>query len=250
VDEAQDFTANAFRFLRALAGPERKNDLFIVGDSHQRIYKHKVSLGQCGVNVRGRGKVLRLNYRTTEETRKFAFSLLKGAQFDDLDGGLDDGDGCRSLTHGEIPEVRNFKDLGEEVEFIRSEIRGLAGQGVSLKNVCVVARTGNLLKNYRAGLAEAGLETFEITGNAPDDRDRGGARVATMHRVKGLEFQYVFVAAANSGILPYPIAKKWSQVAKDEHLTGEKCLLYVALTRAQKKAYVTSYGKQSEFLTD
>jgi superfamily I DNA/RNA helicase len=31
----------------------------------------------------------------------------------------------------------------------------------------------------------------------------------------------------------------------EESLTAEKCLLYVALTRAQETAYITSYGQQS-----
>jgi superfamily I DNA/RNA helicase len=54
VDEAQDMSAEAFRLIRAVV-PEGSNDIFIVGDAHQRIYRHRVSLGQCGINIRGRG---------------------------------------------------------------------------------------------------------------------------------------------------------------------------------------------------
>lgn len=45
VDEVQDMGTQAFRLLRHLV-PEGKNDLFIVGEGHQRIYRHKVVLGQ------------------------------------------------------------------------------------------------------------------------------------------------------------------------------------------------------------
>lgn len=38
VDEGQDLSPSAFRLLRALAGEEHENDIFIVGDSHQHIY--------------------------------------------------------------------------------------------------------------------------------------------------------------------------------------------------------------------
>ena len=89
VDEGQDLSMSAYRLLRALAGPEHPNDLFIVGDSHQRIYKNKPILSQCGINVRGRSSYLKINYRTTEEIRKFAFGLLKGISFDDLDDAYD-----------------------------------------------------------------------------------------------------------------------------------------------------------------
>jgi superfamily I DNA/RNA helicase len=70
-----------------------------------------------------------------------------------------------------------------------------------------------------------------------------------MHRVKGLEFQYMFVAAVNSRIIPLAGAiDETDEISKQASLTSEKCLLYVALTRAQKAAYITSYGTPSEFL--
>ena len=85
--------------------------------------------------------------------------------------------------------------------------------------------------------------------DAGAEADYDGLRVATMHRVKGLEFQYVFVAAVNNRIVPLSSAiNRTDAVSEAETMTSEKCLLYVALTRAQKGAYITSYGKQSEFV--
>ena len=70
-----------------------------------------------------------------------------------------------------------------------------------------------------------------------------------MHRVKGLEFKYVFIAAVNNRIIPMPSAiNKTDVVSEAESITSEKCLLYVAMTRAQKGVYITSYGRPSEFL--
>ena len=70
-----------------------------------------------------------------------------------------------------------------------------------------------------------------------------------MHRVKGLEFQYVFVVAANKKIIPLASAIDHTDaVSEQETMTAEKCLLYVALTRAQKGAYISGYGQMSEFL--
>ena len=102
VDEAQDMGAQAYRLLRTLV-PEGPNDLFIVGDGHQRIYgRSRVVLGRCGIRIVGRSHKLRLNYRTTEETRAWAVRLLDGREIDDLDGGLDDQKGFKSLTHGAL----------------------------------------------------------------------------------------------------------------------------------------------------
>lgn len=249
VDEGQDFSDNAFRLLRALAGKERPDDLFIVGDSHQRIYRNRPVLSKCGINVRGRSSILKINYRTTEEIRKYAFALLQGIAFDDLDDGVDVGDRCQSLTHGEKPVVKSFKDAGKELQFIIDEIKKLQNGGVALSNICVVARTKKLVDDYIAQFTKAGIRAYAIRRNKKDDRSLEGLRVATMHRVKGLEFQYVFVVAVNKRIVPlYSAINKTDAISEAETMTAEKSLLYVALTRAQKGVYVTSYGKKSEFL--
>ena len=78
VDETQDFGPQALKLIRALVSPGT-NDLFFVGDGHQRIYsRHRASMGKCGINILGRSKKLYLNYRTTEEIRRAAVALLEG----------------------------------------------------------------------------------------------------------------------------------------------------------------------------
>lgn len=249
VDEGQDLSVNGFRLLRAIAGEEHDNDIFIVGDAHQRIYKNKAALSKCGINVRGRSSILRINYRTTEEIRKAAFALLNGISFDDLDDDFDTGDRCQSLTHGKAPQVLRFSNANEEFDAVLKEIKALIGGGVSAKNICVVARTHKLLDDYIAQFTANGLRCYEIKGNKADDRGLDGIRVATMHRVKGLEFQYIFVVAANKRIIPLASAIDHTDaVSEQETMTAEKCLLYVALTRAQKGAYISGYGQMSEFL--
>ena len=249
VDEGQDLSANAFRLLRSIAGEEHENDIFIVGDAHQRIYKNKAALSKCGINIRGRSSVLRINYRTTEEIRKAAFALLNGISFDDLDDSFDTGDRCQSLTHGSVPEIIATTNANEEFDAILTKVKGLIDGGVSAKNICVVARTHRLLDDYIAHFTSSGIRCYEIKGNKADDRGLDGIRVATMHRVKGLEFQYVFVVAANNRIIPLASAIDHTDaVSEQETMTAEKCLLYVALTRAQKGAFISGYGKMSEFL--
>ena len=249
IDEGQDFSDNAYRLIRALAGEEHPNDIFIVGDSHQRIYRNHPTLSKCGINVRGRSSILKINYRTTEEIRKQALVLLKGISFDDLDEGFDLGDKCQSLTHGEKPIVVNFGNANDEFDFLLREVKKLKDNGVSLTDICVVARTKKLVDDYIALFTKAGIRSYAIKRNKADDRSFDGLRVATMHRVKGLEFKYVFIAAVNNRIIPLSSAiNKADAVSEEESITSEKCLLYVAMTRAQKGVYITSYGRKSEFL--
>ena len=249
IDEGQDFSDNAYRLIRALAGEEHPNDIFIVGDSHQRIYRNHPTLSKCGINVRGRSSILKINYRTTEEIRKYAFALLNGISFDDLDENSDLGDKCQSLTHGEKPIVENFENANDEFDFLLHEVKKLKENGISLTDICVVARTKKLVDDYIALFTKAGICAYVIKRNKVDDRSFDGLRVATMHRVKGLEFKYVFIVAANSRIIPLPSAiNKTDPVSEVESVTSEKCLLYVAMTRAQKGVYITSYGRKSVFL--
>lgn len=249
VDEAQDMSAEAFRLIRAIA-PESTNDLFIVGDAHQRIYRHRVSLGQCGINIKGRGKKLKINYRTTDEIRRFAVRLLEGRGIDDLDGGIDQQKGYVSLTHGQLPTVKCFASFSDEVAFLRQRIAELQMEGASLESICVVARTKRILEGYIDQLQASDIPTYEIKRNAAEQRDKLGIRLATMHRVKGLEFEHMIVVAANNGILPLEVAVDDAEdaVAKRNAETGERSLLYVALTRARRSATITAYGDLSPLL--
>lgn len=249
IDEGQDFSDNAYRLIRALAGDPHPNDIFIVGDSHQRIYRNHPTLSKCGINVRGRSSILKINYRTTEEIRKHAFALLSGISFDDLDEDVDLGDKCQSLTHGEKPIIQSFNNANAEFDFLLDEIKKLKNNGVDLTDICIVARTKKLVDDYIALFTKAGIRAYAIKRNKVDDRNFDGLRVATMHRVKGLEFKYVFIAAVNNRIIPLPSAiNKTDAVSEAESITAEKCLLYVAMTRAQKGVYITTYGRKSDFL--
>ncbi len=249
VDEGQDFGMGAFRLLRTLAGEEHANDLFIVGDAHQRIYKNKVTLSKCGISVRGRSSQLRMNYRTTEEIRNWAMHVLKDIPFDDLDGGLDDAKGYRSLTHGDAPIVEVYDSYGDEVSALVKHILEQIQAGMESMEICVVARTNKMLDDYGTALGEAGIRTYEIKRTKTDDRHMPGVRLATMHRVKGLEFTCVFLVGMTKTAMPFQSAiRSTDPVSKEEAINAERCLLYVALTRAKKAAFITAHGQVSDFI--
>jgi len=247
VDEGQDMGTQAYQLLRKLV-PEQANDLFIVGDGHQRIYRNKVVLGRCGINIVGRGRKLRVNYRTTEETKKLAVSVLEGVAVDDLNDGIDDNKGYVSLMHGEDPEILNFSGFVDEADAISERIEQLQAAGARLRDICVVARTNDLKNSYSTELKKAGFNTYEIKANGSEDRNITGVRVATMHRVKGLEFQHIFVAGVNDDKLPLNKFISNDPVEIREHEISERALLHVAMTRAMRSLIVTSHGVASRFL--
>jgi len=248
VDEAQDMGEQSFKLIRAIVGDEKSNDLFIAGDAHQRIYNRKVVLRQCGINIVGRSRKLRINYRTTEETRRWSIALLKGIEIDDLDGGGDDHRGVRSLTHGAPPEICIFDDFPAEVTFLLQRLSTLNSS--ELAATCVVARTSRLLSQYEGALKAAGISVYYIKSSEAEDRKAPGIRMATMHRIKGLEFERMFIVGVNRGVIPIMrySRNEDDQIAKHEHLLRERALLYVAATRAKQKVMVSCYGEISQFL--
>ena len=246
VDETQDLSSSALRLLRALAGPEHDDDLFLVGDAHQRIYKTVAPLSKCGINIRGRSSKLRVCYRTTEEVRRAAFSLLKGIPFDDLDDSFDD-ENYRSLTQGAKPVVKNFANPADEKDYVLAQVNQASREfenGVA--EICVVARTKELVDQWRDFFNDRDFETYKIETGQSENRARKGLRFATMHRVKGLEFQYVFVVSANADVVP-PFKDDDPEVTEEDRI-AEKSLLYVALTRARKNVFITSSGRESAYL--
>jgi superfamily I DNA/RNA helicase len=250
LDEAQDMSAEAFRLIRALV-PKGENDIFIVGDAHQRIYSHRVSLGKCGIDIRGRGKKLKINYRTTEEIKLVATRLLEGRGIDDLDGGQDDQKGYMSLTHGAVPDVNLFATAAEESAWLKQKIVSMAEEGAAHESICLVTRTKKLSEAYASALEASGIATYTIKRDAAEQRDKPGVRIATMHRVKGLEFDHIVIVAANDGIVPLSnaLASADDSVSQRNVETGERALLYVALTRAKKSASISAYGVPSPYLS-
>ncbi len=250
VDEAQDMSTQAFHLLRQLV-PEGENDLFIVGDGHQRIYgRNKVVLSRCGINIRGRARKLRLNYRTTEEIRTWAVNLLEGFPVDDLDGGLDDNKGYKSLAHGLVPQVEHFDMPEQQGDFVVGYLNAISKAGLPLHAICIVARLSRELTLIKEQLKQADIACQEITAEKSDSEHEGSVRIATMHRVKGLEFDDVILISMNQGIIPFApaLAEKGDAVEERQADLEERALVYVAMTRARKKLIITHYGPQSPYL--
>ena len=246
VDEAQDMGTQAFLLLREMV-TEEKNDMFIVGDAHQRIYgRNRVVLGQCNINIRGRAKKLHINYRTTDEIRRWASGLLEGRNIDDLDGGKDTNALYKSLTHGVPPVLEHFTSDNEQAEYIKALVDK---SDWPLSHTCVVARTTAELMVVREKLEALGLATAVIEPSKVDSKNDNAIKMATIHRVKGLEFDQLILASANEGLVPLAVAMKGKadKVSAQEAETEERSLVYVAITRARKQAYVLSYGVMSSF---
>jgi superfamily I DNA/RNA helicase len=246
VDESQDFSGEDWKLIRALV-PAGANDLFLVGDAHQRIYGRKVVLSRCGIATQGRSSSLHINYRTTEQIQAWAVAMLEGMAVDDLDGQADDDKGYMSLLSGPKPECHCFSSAEEEQKFLGKTLKELVKTRPA-EEICLVARTAKFIKDdYQALLKSLGVE--HVVLDKSREGTRGGVRLATMHRVKGLEFPVMILAGVNSGVMPLRLAAiEGDPTARKEHEDRERSLLFVAATRARDQLIVTSWGTPSPFL--
>ncbi|MEO1301934.1 MAG: UvrD-helicase domain-containing protein [Myxococcota bacterium] len=224
VDEAQDLSAEAWRLLRALA-PNQDDSLFITGDAHQRIYGRPITLSHFGIPIRGRSRRLKINYRTTEQVLRWSTRLLDDLSFDDMDGGQDTTTGYRSLYRGPEPEVFAFASVDEQTCFLLQRVRRLLDSGAQPEEIAVVFRYSGPAKRLVSVFAEAEIPTSRLKKDGEPDP---GVRVATMHRVKGLDFTHV--------VMVVPAQPDESVDVRD------RSLLYVAATRCRKTLTVVHSG--------
>jgi len=103
-----------------------------------------------------------------------------------------------------------------------------------------------------AFLAHASLEAGEHQAGDQDD----ALHLMTVHSAKGLEFHTVFITGLEEGLFPHQNSQR-----EDGGLDEERRLMYVALTRARRRLYLSfaqsrmlhgqiSYGMASSFLRE
>ena len=245
VDELQDLRPQEIMLLAALAG-DGVDSLTLVGDGGQRIYSTPFSLKALGVDVRGRSHILRINYRTTEQIRQFADTML-GNQSDDMDGGQESRKGTVSLLSGPAPVMKGVDTQERQQAFLVRQIQAITQEGLALEEVAIFARTNKAITQLESALKEAGLKCHNLRKGAARE---SAINLGTMHRAKGLEFKAVFVVNVSDDQVPlrYLVDRtKDAQLQKDV-LAREKQLLYVSLTRARDELFINWIESPSCFL--
>ncbi|MBQ0985288.1 UvrD-helicase domain-containing protein [Streptomyces sp. F63] len=253
VDEAQDLHPAQWRLLRA-AVPARPDDLFIAGDPHQRIYDAKVSLKSLGIKVTGRSVKLRKNYRSTQEILRWSTALLVGRPIAELEdeNRPDTLLGYRSALHGDGPALHAAADEEAELDALVARVQAWREAGVGAGEIGVSTRFNKTCAKAVAHLKAAGIPTAPLRA-ADAEGEAEAVRVGTMHSFKGLEFRCVAVIGVNEGALPFPRAVTPPEVDAKQHetdLMAERCLLFVACTRARDSLYVSWAGDPSPFLVE
>jgi DNA helicase II / ATP-dependent DNA helicase PcrA len=141
----------------------------------------------------------------------------------------------------ETERIENLKELVSLATRYDAHPRGLGENGELLPN-----------SGINALLDDAALATDQDSLEKKQD----SVKLMTIHAAKGLEFDYVFIPGLEQGLFPHD---GFGEADRDEE--EERRLMYVALTRARKKLFLSyamtrvifgnsSVTTSSEFLYD
>ncbi|MEA3643562.1 MAG: ATP-binding domain-containing protein, partial [Lamprobacter sp.] len=161
------------------------------------------------------------NYRTTEEIRREAVSLLEHVEVDDLDGGSDEIARYKSLLHGSVPEHIRGASMDRVRKGIAEFVAGCLHAHLDVK-IGVMAPTVKLRDQLAKQLREAGYKVATVNHRERLSRKDALIFAMTLHRAKGLEFDAVVIVVNRE---------------LDDEL---RKLVYVGMTRAKRAARLYS----------
>jgi mRNA-degrading endonuclease RelE of RelBE toxin-antitoxin system len=248
VDEAQDVSVPQLGLLASLGG-WRPEGLFFAGDLGQRIFQQPFSWKTLGVDIRGRSRTLRVNYRTSHQIRMQADQLLE-PELADVDGNVEGRRGTISVFNGPEPTIMVLESRELEIDTVSVWLMERLSENVAPHEIGVFVRSAAEIDRACAAAEKAGVHFRILDENVEVTRDH--VSISTMHLAKGLEFRAVTVMACDDDVIP--LQKRIETVSDvtdlEEVYNTERHLLYVACTRARDHLLVTSVDPASEFLDD
>ena len=248
VDEAQDISVAHLRFFSALGGG-RPNALFFAGHLGQRIFQQPFSWKSLGVDIQGRSRTLRVNYRTSHQIRMQADRLL-GPVLTDVDGNAENRNDAVAVFNGPPPKIKSSDNEEGEIATVRKWLSEQAGVGILPHEFGVFVRSEAQLSRAQSAVKKAGMPYKVLDENV--ETTNGYVSISTMHLAKGLEFRIVVVMACDDEVMP--LQERIETVSDDSDLLEvydtERHLFYVACTRARDHLLISGVEPASEFLDD
>lgn len=245
IDEYQDVNSTQIQLIDIL----NPTKIFAVGDPRQSIYGWRGSDIRYLLNFNTKypdSQILLLtdNYRSTSEIVTLINESIKEMGLADLKSRVQDT--------GDV-QLLQFNTESSEFEFI---IKKIISSNISRKDIFVLARTNRQLIELstilNARRISHVIRSDEIRKSVEaKDQD---ITLATIHAIKGLEAEMVFVIGCTTANFPcrgteHPVVEM-VKLEEYDHETEEKRLFYVAMSRAKKSLYLTYSGnKHTTYIT-
>ena len=242
IDEYQDVNSTQIKLIDILNPP----NLFCVGDPRQSIYGWRGSDIRYILNFEDKYPdcdiiTLTKNYRSTKHIVNLINNSIRNLGLTDL----------KSACEGE-KDINLLKFASENAEF-EYIIKKIIASGLPGNKIFVLARVNRQLKELSQKMKLAGINHIVRSDEMKKSSKskKSDVTLATIHAIKGLEAQMVFVVGCNTPNFPckgseHPVIDmvKIEEYDKEEE---ERRLFYVAMSRAKNSLYMTYHGKKPTY---
>ncbi|MBW2975553.1 UvrD-helicase domain-containing protein [Candidatus Woesearchaeota archaeon] len=250
VDEYQDVNNMQIRLLDYL----NPKNLFAVGDPRQSIFGWRGS--DISHIIRFREKYpdckileLKINYRSKEDIINVLNSVISPMALPDIC--------CCGNNTSQDKNVCLLEQENEEAEhlFVCQSILSLK---VPRNEIFVLARTNKQLDKMAEKLRRFKISFIKRTVEEQKqniDPEKGQVTLSTVHAIKGLEAEVVYLIGANSFSFPckvseHPILDILKTNDGYDKYQEELRVFYVALSRARSKLIINYYSTLTHFIDD
>jgi superfamily I DNA/RNA helicase len=245
VDEFQDVNSNQVELLDLL----NSKNLFCVGDPRQSIFGWRGSDVNYILDFQNKyseAEIINLkkNYRSNKHIVELMNHSIKVMKMPDLEPDF--------IYEKEI-KLENFSGEEEEFNFVLEKLLSVE---IPFEEIFVLARTNRQLSDFAELLKKKGIKFILKNDDKKDEEiKKGHVTLSTIHSIKGLEAEMVFVIGCTKNNFPckssdHPVIEnlKLYEYDKEEE---ERRLFYVAISRAKNKLYLSYSGKgHTYFIND
>ena len=241
VDEFQDVNKEQIELLEIL----NPKNLFCVGDPRQSVFGWRGSEVKHILNFKEKYPdstiiTLTKNYRSSPHIVRVMNKLIKKMKLSDLE----------SVKEGEKNlKICKFLDEKAEFNFVKAKI---LSSPVPRHEIFVLSRVNRQIEELSKILKSSGIpHSIKEEDSRNFKIKEGEVTLATVHSIKGLEAQSVFVIGCTPQNFPcktsdHPIIENFNMYEYDRE-EEELRLFYVAISRAKNNLYLTYSGKKPTY---
>ena len=217
VDESQDLTAADLKALKLMCS----RGVIMAGDTAQAIYGLGSPYKRAGIDITGRTRVLRTDFRTTCPIHDLAekYRSLCGA---DIEG---ESVTTHAFREGPAPELYRAGSREELLKLlIEKASLFIEKLGYDPENVTILAPSKADLTAIQEKLTRRGIKSANIRDEDVSFSAEGQVRLSTLHSSKGLDFPVVLLYLPS-----LPTGAEYDEKASESLARN---LIYVAISRA------------------
>jgi superfamily I DNA/RNA helicase/mRNA-degrading endonuclease RelE of RelBE toxin-antitoxin system len=245
VDEAQDLPPAALALAVELC--QRPSGVFLTADANQSLYNRGFHWNQvhAKLNVQGRSRILRRNYRSTRQIAAAAADIMQPVPDFDQEAM------AQEYVHAGLPpQIYAAAGSEDQARWIGRQIYDAARElRLPVNAATVLVYSSSVGEPLAEALTRQGLPA-RFMSSSEFNLEEPCIKVTTLHAAKGLEFPIVVVAHVEAGRLPRD-TEATDPEELEAYLQEQRRLFYVGCTRAMRRLFVTYDGQlPSPFLAD